>query len=116
MFPLLNSHLTGNANLQSGGGKQASITFTFTSPPVTKTFGNVAFTANHFSLTTLQGLWGVQADTAFTLHRRKLNLRRTQAHSVLLWHGRPRLSAQQFSGAGCSRSAAVPTLATRRWI
>ncbi len=64
--PLLNSHLTGNANLQSGGGKQASVTFTFTSPPVTKTFGNVAFTANHFSLTTLQGLWGVQADTAFT--------------------------------------------------
>jgi hypothetical protein len=64
--PLLNTHLKGNANLQSGGGKQASISFTFTSPPVTKTFGNVAFTANHFSLTTLQGLWGVQADTAFT--------------------------------------------------
>jgi len=64
--PFLNAHLTGNANLQSGGGKQASITFTFASTPVTKTFGNVAFTANHFSLTTLQGLWGVQADTAFT--------------------------------------------------
>jgi len=64
--PFLNAHLTGDAKLQSGGGKQASITFTFASTPVTKTFGNVAFTANHFSLTTLQGLWGVQADTAFT--------------------------------------------------
>jgi len=64
--PLLGTHLKGDATLQSGGGKQANVAFNFTGPPAVKQYGNVSFTANHFSLTTMQGLWGVQADTIFS--------------------------------------------------
>jgi hypothetical protein len=64
--PLLGTHLKGNATLQSGGGKQANISFNFTGSPAVKAYGNVSFSANHFSLTTLQGLWGIQADTVFS--------------------------------------------------
>ncbi|MGA7561409.1 MAG: IPT/TIG domain-containing protein [Terriglobales bacterium] len=64
--PLLGTHVKGNATLQSGGGKQANISFNFTGSPAVKAYGNVSFSANHFSLTTLQGLWGIQADTVFS--------------------------------------------------
>src|ERR1019366_7811477 len=42
--PWLDTHLKGDATLQSGGGKEASLGFTFTgSPVVSKTYGNLAF-------------------------------------------------------------------------
>jgi hypothetical protein len=61
--PWLDVHLKGNAVLQSGGGKQSSINFPFTVPPVSKTFGNFAFTANNLTFMEEQGIgWAVQAN------------------------------------------------------
>ncbi len=61
--PWLAVHLKGNATLQSGGGKQASINFPFTVPPVTKTQGNFAFTANNLTFMKEQGIgWVVEAN------------------------------------------------------
>jgi hypothetical protein len=61
--PWLDVHLKGDATLQSGGGKQASISFPFTVPPVSKTFGNFAFTANNLQFTQQQGIgWVVSAN------------------------------------------------------
>jgi len=65
-IPFLATDVQGDATLQSGGGKQANISFVFNSQPASKTYGNVSVTANQFSLTKLQGLWGIQANTAFT--------------------------------------------------
>ncbi len=64
--PWLDTHLKGDATLQSGGGKQASISFPFTSPPVTKTHGNFGFTASNLQFTQQQNVgWAVQANTHF---------------------------------------------------
>ncbi len=61
--PWLDVHLKGNATLQSGGGKQASINFPFSVPPVSKTYGNFSFTANNPTFTQEQGIgWAVQAN------------------------------------------------------
>ena len=61
--PWLDIHLKGNATLVSGGGKHASISFPFTVPPVSKTFGNFAFTANNLQFTQQQGIgWVVAAN------------------------------------------------------
>ncbi len=61
--PWLAVHLKGNATLQSGGGQQASINFPFTVPPVSKMFGNFAFTANNLQFTQQQGIgWVVAAN------------------------------------------------------
>ncbi len=49
--PWLDTHLKGDATLLSGGGKQASMTFPLTSPPVSKTYGNFAFTASNLQFT-----------------------------------------------------------------
>lgn len=64
--PWLDTHLKGDATLLSGGGKQASITFPFTSPPITKTYGNFSFTASNLNFTQQQGIgWSVQTSTHF---------------------------------------------------
>jgi len=61
--PWLDVHLKGDASLQSGGGKQARISFPFTVPPVSKTYGNFAFTANNLTFMEEQGIgWSVQAN------------------------------------------------------
>ncbi|HYB76896.1 MAG TPA: hypothetical protein VEE85_01735 [Candidatus Bathyarchaeia archaeon] len=61
--PWIDVHLKGNASLVSGGGKQASISFPFNVPPVSKTYGNFAFTANNLQFMTQQGIgWVVQAN------------------------------------------------------
>jgi hypothetical protein len=61
--PWLAVHLKGNAVLQSGGGQQASINFPFTVPPVSKTQGNFAFTANNLTFMKEQGIgWVVEAN------------------------------------------------------
>ncbi len=64
--PWLDAHLKGDATLLSGGGKQANITFPLTSPPVSKTYGNFAFTANNLQFTKEPGIgWVVQTNTHF---------------------------------------------------
>jgi len=64
--PWLDTHLKGDAMLQSGGGKQASISFPFSSPPVSKTYGNFGFTASNLQFTLQQNVgWAVQANTHF---------------------------------------------------
>jgi len=64
--PWLDAHLTGNATLQSGGGKQASISFPLSSPSVTKSYGNFGFTASNLKFTEEQNVgWVVQANTHF---------------------------------------------------
>jgi hypothetical protein len=64
--PWLDTHLKGDATLQSGGGKQASISFPLTAPPVSKTFGNFAFTAKNLQFTQQPNIgWVVQASTHF---------------------------------------------------
>jgi hypothetical protein len=64
--PWLDTHLKGDASLLSGGGKEASITFPFTSPPISKTYGNFAFTASNLKFTQEQGIgWAVQSNTHF---------------------------------------------------
>ena len=64
--PWLDTHLKGDATLQSGGGKQASISFPFSSPPVSKKYGNFAFTASNLQFTEQQNIgWVVQANTHF---------------------------------------------------
>ena len=64
--PWLDTHLKGDATLQSGGGKQASISFPFSSSPVSKTYGNFGFTASNLQFTLQQNVgWAVQANTHF---------------------------------------------------
>jgi hypothetical protein len=64
--PWLDTHLTGDATLQSGGGKQASFSFPLSSPPVSKTYGNFGFTASNLQFTLQQNVgWVVQANTHF---------------------------------------------------
>ena len=64
--PWLDTDLTGDATLLSGGGKVASISFPFTSPPITKTYGNFSFTASNLNFTQSQGIgWSVQTSTHF---------------------------------------------------
>lgn len=64
--PWLDTHLKGNATLQSGGGKQASISFPLSSPSVTKSYGNFGFTASNLQFIEQQNLgWVVQANTHF---------------------------------------------------
>ncbi len=61
--PWLDIDLKGTAQLQSGGGQHAQTSFPFTVPPVTKTFGNFAFTANDPQFTQHQGIgWVVEAN------------------------------------------------------
>jgi hypothetical protein len=64
--PWLDTHLKGDATLQSGGGKQASFSFPLSSPPVSKTYGNFGFTASNLQFTLQQNVgWVVQANTHF---------------------------------------------------
>ena len=64
--PWLDTDLKGNAILQSGGGKQASITFPLNSSPVTKSYGNFGFTASNLTFMQQQNIgWVVQANTHF---------------------------------------------------
>jgi hypothetical protein len=67
--PWLDTHIQGDAHLQSGGGQQASITFPTTTAPVTKTYGNVSFTAKNLVFTQVQGHgWAVQTSTTYTFN------------------------------------------------
>lgn len=64
--PWLDTHLKGDATLQSGTGKQASFSFPLSSPPVSKTYGNFGFTASNLQFTLQQNVgWVVQANTHF---------------------------------------------------
>ncbi len=64
--PWLDADLTGNADLLSGGGKQANMTFPLTSPSVSKNYGNFSFTASNLTFTEEQNVgWVVQANTHF---------------------------------------------------
>src|SRR5208337_867745 len=64
--PWLEIDLTGNADLLSGGGKQANMTFPLTSPAVTKNYNNFSFTASNLTFTKQQNVgWVVQANTHF---------------------------------------------------
>ena len=61
--PWLDIDLKGTAQLQSGGGQHPQTSFPFTVPPVSKTFGNFAFTANNPQFTQQQGIgWVVEAN------------------------------------------------------
>lgn len=65
--PWLDTHITGDGSLTSGGGKQASIVFPTNTTPVTKTYGNISFTAKNLEFTQVQGLgWAVQTSTTYT--------------------------------------------------
>ena len=64
--PLLATDVTGNATLLTTGGKQANVSFVLNTPSAAKAYGNVSFTAKQFSLVKMQGMWGVQANTAFS--------------------------------------------------
>ena len=65
--PWLDTHITGDAHLQSGGGQQASITFPTGAPSVTKTYGNISFTAKNLEFTQVLGhSWAVQTSTTYT--------------------------------------------------
>ena len=67
--PWLDTHIKGDAHLQSGGGQQASITFPTITAPVTKTYGNVSFTAKNLVFTQVQGHgWAVQTSTTYTFN------------------------------------------------
>ena len=67
--PWLDTHIKGDAHLQSGGGKQASITFPNSPAQVTKTYGNVSFTAKNLVFTQVQGHgWAVQTTTTYTFN------------------------------------------------
>ena len=68
--PFLNTDLKGNASLNSGGGKQAMLTFPCSAvpnpcPTVTQTFNNIAITAKNLQFLDSPLGWGVQADTHF---------------------------------------------------
>ena len=67
--PWLDTHITGDGQLVSGGGKQASITFPSNTAPVTKTYGNISFTAKNLQFTQVQGMgWAVQTSTTYTFN------------------------------------------------
>lgn len=64
--PWLDTHITGDAHLQSGGGQQASITFPTGAAAVTKTYGNISFTAKNLEFTQVLGhSWAVQTSTTY---------------------------------------------------
>jgi hypothetical protein len=64
--PWLDTDLTGDATLQSGGGKQANISFPLSAPTVTKSYANFSFTASNLKFTEEQNVgWVVQANTHF---------------------------------------------------
>ena len=93
--PWLDTHLKGDATLQSGGGKQASISFPFTASPVSKTYGNFAFTASNLQFTQQQNIgWVVQADTHFVFSAENRSIRCFRS-SFLFRHGRTRLLRQR---------------------
>lgn len=65
--PWLDTHITGDGKLVSGGGQHASITFPTNTAPVAKTYGNISFTAKNLVFTQVQGLgWAVQTSTNYT--------------------------------------------------
>jgi hypothetical protein len=67
--PWLDTHITGDGHLQSGGGKQATITFPSGAQSVTKTYGNISFTAKNLQFTQVQGLsWAVQTSIIYTFN------------------------------------------------
>ena len=62
--PWLDTHLQGDATLLSGGGKEASISFPFNIPPISKTYGNLSFKADSLKFTQEQGIgWAVSSNT-----------------------------------------------------
>jgi hypothetical protein len=64
--PWLDTHLTGDATLLSGGGKEASISFPFNIPPISKTYGNLSFKASSLKFTQEPGIgWAVSSSTHF---------------------------------------------------
>jgi hypothetical protein len=65
--PWLDTHLKGDAFLQSGGGKQAGISFPLAGSSVSKTYGNISFKASNLNFTQQEHIgWVVQADTHFS--------------------------------------------------
>ncbi len=65
--PWLDTHITGDGHLQSGGGKEPSITFPAAPQSVTKTYGNISFTAKNLTITQVLGHgWAVQTSTTYT--------------------------------------------------
>lgn len=67
--PWLDTHIKGDGQLMSGGGKQASITFPTSTPSVTKSYGNISFTAKNLVFTQVQNLgWAVQTSTTYTFN------------------------------------------------
>jgi hypothetical protein len=67
--PWLDTHITGDGQLNSGGGQQSAITFPTNSAPVTKTYGNISFTAKNLQFTKVDGLgWAVQTSTTYTFN------------------------------------------------
>lgn len=64
--PWLDTDLKGNADLLSGGGKQANMTFPLTAANVTRNYNNLSFTASNLTFTQEQNVgWVVQANTHF---------------------------------------------------
>jgi hypothetical protein len=62
--PWLETHLKGDAYLQSGGGKQASINFPLTGSAVSKTYNNIAMKAGNLNFTKQENIgWVVKGDT-----------------------------------------------------
>jgi hypothetical protein len=66
--PWLNTDLTGDAQLQSGGGKQASITFPLSGSAQPQHYTNVTLKASNLQFTKVQNVgWAVQADSEWDL-------------------------------------------------
>jgi hypothetical protein len=64
--PWLETHLKGDAYLQSGGGKQASINFPLTGSAVSKSYTNVTMKAGNLNFTKQENIgWVVKGDTHF---------------------------------------------------
>ncbi|HUJ31730.1 MAG TPA: hypothetical protein VLY23_10660 [Candidatus Acidoferrum sp.] len=66
--PWLNTDLTGDAKLQSGGGKEASITFPLSGTAQPQHYTNVTLKASNLQFTKVQDVgWAVQADSEWDL-------------------------------------------------
>jgi hypothetical protein len=105
----------GNASLQSGGGKQAMLTFPCSAVPnpCPTVTANLRRHHSHRQEPPVPRLspqgWGVQADTHFALLRGKQAVRRFRS-ALLLWHGWKRLFAQRRSVGSACRLGGSSTL------
>jgi hypothetical protein len=67
--PWLDTHLKGDADLQAGGGKQASINFPFNGSSASKTYSNVSIKASNLQFTKQENIgWVVKSNTHFMLN------------------------------------------------